>query len=418
MLTIVKSIIKQLFAPSNSLLLEIRQVFGVRVLSYVISFIGSIVLARMLGPESKGAIAVLTATVAVGLQFGNLGIQSANTYYISRDNRNIPKALGNMCIVSLLVIIVLLILYPLHLIRNSDYEIIAFCLIPIQLIMMFGENILLAISKVKEYNRVELFSTVAFPASIIVLSLTGLLSLKTSVIVYVLAAVFSLLLSIYYLMSFGKIKMTVDFVFFKESVIYGIKNYICSFAFYLMLKVDILMIDGFCGERLTGIYSLSSSMADILLLIPSTIYMRLFPEFSKNDSIEKNGIILRQVNIKLSVIMAIGCILMGVFFYPMIRYLYGMDYLEAVFPFWVLLPGIWALSISNMYDCFFAGVNKAEYNAISSSVVMVLNIVLNAFLIPSVGIIGAAIASSISYIFLMFFHIVYYQRLKRLTAIC
>ena len=43
----------------------------------------SVIVARWLGAEGLGALAVLNVTVAVALQIGSAGLPSANTYFIA-----------------------------------------------------------------------------------------------------------------------------------------------------------------------------------------------------------------------------------------------------------------------------------------------------------------------------------------------
>src|SRR5262249_20951313 len=48
--------------------------------------LGSTVLvARWLGPEGTGALAVLNVTAALALQLGSAGLPSAATYFVARD---------------------------------------------------------------------------------------------------------------------------------------------------------------------------------------------------------------------------------------------------------------------------------------------------------------------------------------------
>ena len=51
----------------------------------------SITVGRWLGAEGLGSLAVINITIALGVQFGCFGIPSANTYFISQNNRDLPK---------------------------------------------------------------------------------------------------------------------------------------------------------------------------------------------------------------------------------------------------------------------------------------------------------------------------------------
>src|SRR5713226_243377 len=69
--------------------------FATRILTFVGGVGSSIVVARWLGPEGLGTLAVLNVTVALALQIGCAGLPSANTYFIARDRRTLGPVWAN-----------------------------------------------------------------------------------------------------------------------------------------------------------------------------------------------------------------------------------------------------------------------------------------------------------------------------------
>jgi len=65
----------------------------------------------------------------------------------------------------------------------------------------------------------------------------------------------------------------------------------------------------------------------------------------------------------------------------------------------VLLPGVVAISISKVLAGYLSGLGRNGLTSTVSVSAFVLNVVLNLFLIPRAGIVGAATASLISYTF-------------------
>src|SRR5262245_2131539 len=63
--------------------------------------LGSTVLvARWLGPEGTGALAVLNVTAALALQLGSAGLPSAATYFVARDRNALAAVYLNGIIFS------------------------------------------------------------------------------------------------------------------------------------------------------------------------------------------------------------------------------------------------------------------------------------------------------------------------------
>jgi len=70
-------------------------VFGTNVLVLVIGYIGSITLARFLGAEGRGLVAVILIATAVLAGLGGVGTHEAATYYASRRAHRRKYVLGN-----------------------------------------------------------------------------------------------------------------------------------------------------------------------------------------------------------------------------------------------------------------------------------------------------------------------------------
>src|SRR5436190_1021101 len=86
---------------SSGLFKKILGTFGTRILMTVLGLATSVIIARLLGPQGRGYFATIAAISGIGIQFGNLGLHSSNTYYVSKDKSVLPAMLGNTLLVSL-----------------------------------------------------------------------------------------------------------------------------------------------------------------------------------------------------------------------------------------------------------------------------------------------------------------------------
>ena len=75
-----------------------------------------------------------------------------------------------------------------------------------------------------------------------------------------------------------------------------------------------------------------------------------------------------------------------------------------------LLPGIVFLSVANILANYFSGKGSPEIGAYSSFIALIATIIFDFLLIPKYGIIGASIASSISYITCTFSFVYFFIR--------
>ena len=80
---------------------NLLNVLGTKIFIYIWTLGGSVFIARILGPEKKGELALVISIYSIGIQILNMGLHSSNTYYISQDKNNTKYALGNSLIITL-----------------------------------------------------------------------------------------------------------------------------------------------------------------------------------------------------------------------------------------------------------------------------------------------------------------------------
>jgi O-antigen/teichoic acid export membrane protein len=73
------------------------------------------------------------------------------------------------------------------------------------------------------------------------------------------------------------------------------------------------------------------------------------------------------------------------------------DFRDSLAPFLVLLPGIICLTVAKVLASYVGGLGIPLRVAMASGSALAVNIVANLILIPSLGIMGAAVASLVSY---------------------
>jgi O-antigen/teichoic acid export membrane protein len=185
-------------------------------------------------------------------------------------------------------------------------------------------------------------------------------------------------------------------------------------------KFDILIIGYFLSTSLVGIYSISIAISVIFqTIVQTSISTILFPVLIKTE-IDKRGL-LTQKYFKLSYVLAflffVALLLFGEFF---IITVYGDEFQGAYIPVIVLAIGALVKSPAACINSFFKASGKPEELYKTSVYTVIVNIVLCIWLIPLYGIIGAAIASSISYFlygFIMIFKFIKFTDTRLLNLI-
>lgn len=113
----------------------------------------------------------------------------------------------------------------------------------------------------------------------------------------------------------------------------------------------------------------------------------------------------------------LGAIGLGLVAYPIIQFFFGRSYIDAFIPLIFLLPGILVFSGCRVLSNDLASRGKPELNLYATILMTLINVTLNLILIPKYSIVGAAIATSIAYVFCFFYIMITYCRLTKQSPV-
>ena len=105
---------------------------------------------------------------------------------------------------------------------------------------------------------------------------------------------------------------------------------------------------------------------------------------------------------------------------PLVRIVLSPKFLPALVPMWVLLPGTLVRSCSRVLVTYLNGRGRPEVGSIGIISAVITNVVLMFFLLPLLGVTGAALAATCGYVvdavvILMFYK---YSLRHRLALLC
>jgi len=378
-----------------------------RGLMMVNSVVAGIIVARWLGAEGYGQLAVINVAVATLVQLASAGLPSANTYFIAQDRRYLAPAAINSLLFALIVGGLLAVgLLGLAAWRPDWFGFIpprligiAALSIPFQLIMLVCLNIFLAVGRVERFNLLDLLgqSFVLVNAIIALILLNAglwtLVSLNTGASILV-GLVIVLLVGAYAAKLKERQVWRPDLKLFGRMMRYGLKFHISILAGALIFRADLFVVNYFRGEREAGVYGLASQIAMMLMLLPGIIATLLFPRVTaqRDETGELTSVVTRHT----AFVMLFVC-LAAVPLSFVLPLLYGAAFADASVQLLILLPGIYLIGLESVLVQHFNALGLPLLIPLCWLATLAVNIALVFSLVPLFGARGAALASTISY---------------------
>ncbi|MGE4608329.1 MAG: polysaccharide biosynthesis C-terminal domain-containing protein [Myxococcota bacterium] len=180
------------------------------------------------------------------------------------------------------------------------------------------------------------------------------------------------------------------------------------------LRLNIFMLAALGGLHETGLYTAVLGPASFLLLLATPLNLVLSARAARRkEDLEFPQRVAGAMRLVL-VISSVAAVIGAVLATPVLPFVFGERFVDAVPVFQLLLPGIVALSLNRLVAQYLAGVRRPEWNTRIAGLGAVLTVALNALLIPPFGAGGAAVATSIANVASLFLSFFAFLRVSRL----
>lgn len=244
-----------------------------------------------------------------------------------------------------------------------------------------------------------------------ILNILFLLVLKIGVNGYFLAYIISFLVSFIYCIVTGGFfktlkRFNLDKALMKDMIKYSIVLVPNSLMWWVMNSSDHVMVTAMVGIAANGIYAVSYKLPSILSALSTVFnqawaYSAIHEDKSDDRVAFNNNMYDKLVRFLLIVTIMLMCIMK-----PFMKFYVDSAYYEAWMYTPYLLTGNFFLTMATFLSTFYT-VNKDSRGFLFSGTAgAVINITLNALLIPLIGVHGAALATCISYICVFLYRII------------
>ncbi|OYR53904.1 polysaccharide biosynthesis protein [Halorubrum sp. Ea1] len=181
-----------------------------------------------------------------------------------------------------------------------------------------------------------------------------------------------------------------------------------------LYHVDILFLRVLTGDQATGYYKAALVVAEFLWFVPNalqTVLLHSSSELWANDRTDRITTLASRTtryNLSLVLLFAIGLAVLVRDFVPLY---FGSGFDAAVLPLLLLLPGVLGFALARPIFAIGQGKGQLRVLILATGTASLINLCLNALLIPTYGTRGAAVATSIGYGSMLVLHVLAARRI-------
>ena len=372
----------------------------------IVGLLTMVLMLKGLGVEGRGLLAGLLIYPQLLVSLLEGGMRQTATLYLGKKIESADTVMGSVCIYGALVGIIGVGISIVAIIRTATFDytllsiLIASLLIPVQLYVAYIKGMFLGLEKYENVNKILFVPKILILFAFVVLDIIGEMTVFSVVLIIFIGNAANLIQSYYYLnrlnipSSHYSLKKTIKM--FRQGIPYAIS----LFLIVANYKLDILLLSQWGDSADVGSYVISVQFGELIWQLPAALSLMLMIKSAKTadrSQFSENVTLISRLSVTISVF--IGVILY--FVLPVIINLVldsdSNNKIQNTYLY--LFPGLLAMVIFKIVNSDLAGNGSPIYSVWIMLPAVILNIFLNYILIPKYGGEGAAIASSISYIF-------------------
>lgn len=370
----------------------------------IFGFVSGALTARWFQPEGKGAYAALVTLITFFATTSTLGLGDAVVIMHGTGRASTRRLVSTVLVpvaVSSVVAGVLLILVAHYQLADQgptlgNSVVIAALSVPAVALLHFLSFVLNA------EERIILSSVIR--SSVHGLTLVGVVVLVVIIELHVTGGILAgavasgagLVAAVIALRGSGiSFRPSFDLQLLKEALRFGLVIDFAQALVTLAARVDVLFVYSLIGRTQAGYYSVALTMGQLVAFASLALSFALFPRVARLDDLERLPLVARASRVGIATSIVSGLFLLLAI--PIITPLaFGSDYIPSVGPALLLLLGAALWAEQNLLARARTATGDTRLQLWSYGVNLATMVSLDLVLIPTMGIMGAALASVIA----------------------
>ncbi len=387
-----------------------------RIPVMMLSFLSVVFLTRLLGPEGNGVYTFSMAVLNLFFTVVGFQLESGLPVFLAKQKEDAPKVFSSTLFLAMCSFLVFVLLLTVIVFVIPDGE--HFVIPPGQSVLFFFSFLIIAFAlrRMTTFVQGTLRGTFSFRLFNIMVFLNQLLpalgygtlllisistkqpSSLTTYFGWILGFEFILALTgLIILWRQGLVSFSKDITSYVKPISkLSSQSLLSSSGHFLNKRLDVWFVQFFRGTSSLGQYGLATQVANFISDAMTPFSQVLIPYVAGSPENEHKVIVERsaRINMTIAFVAATGIASTSWFFIP---FFFGKQFAEAIPATQVLALGVIFISQRLVFTGYFKAINAMQYAVKAAWAGVVMTILLDLLLIPSMGILGAAIATSLAY---------------------
>ncbi|CAA6807177.1 MAG: Unknown protein [uncultured Thiotrichaceae bacterium] len=386
-----------------NLIKKILQTSGANIYSMLLGIITLSITARWLGAEGRGIVASVTTWVNLFVDIAGLSLGTAVIYQAThKTGKNwLGTTLGNMIFLVIVMTLVSWLIITLIYIAGNYWGlpnllnniplfalVLGFLILPVWFWEEYNRSLLNIEDHLHLFNRYEIIgsSSNAIAQLILVVgSGLGVAGVLISKFIWQSTIAFG---GLKFLVKQAGSTIRVDFPEMRKLVIDGLKLHLNTIGVIMMMSMDVIMVTAYLGVEATGYYQLASQLVQMMLIVSYAAATVLQGEVTRRGIY---GVWNYQKKILLmaTALVLVGIVVAGWSAKWWLILLAGEEFYPAIELFQYLSIMVVAVTFTNILSVQWIARGLLWQMSAITIVKGIMNIGLNALLIPKYGLLGA-----------------------------
>jgi len=380
-----------------------------KVITIIAAFLVNWFISRFLGPDMRGRYVYLFTLNSIIWLFLDMGVHKTFPYILQNDKTKLNGLYSlsvNTWLISLAVVGILFC-FGSHLFSGMlghQYSPYIILILGIYIVTyqfnVRSQFIQLGMNWMRDYTLLATLPTVIFLLLIVPLFWLMPLAHRMEYSFILNVTVFILCLIMVQWRFRGKLKYQPKHVspILRETYKLGFRAFISEYLILLMMRVDLIILKALGSFSQIGVYTLAVNFIDMINISCNTVGAVLLVKLSSMDDDHASLAIMRKIFLMIGIVdlvAVLGMVVIGKWF---IIYLYGPGYADAYWSFLLMIPAVFGITLGALFNTFIWSKGFPTISIIAPIAPLLIKLGMNYLLIPSYGLFGTSVTSSLSYV--------------------